>query len=93
MIYKLRMVMKCLCSKKKLRLLHRIACRLKIHNINGSLIPNDKNWFQAQIMQDIAIRTQFEHERHSTHKRVQYNIFTKERHPQAYTSQNYQEHN
>jgi ArsR family metal-binding transcriptional regulator len=43
MIYKLRMVMKCLCGKKKLRLLHRIACRLKIHNINGSLIPNDKN--------------------------------------------------
>jgi hypothetical protein len=28
-----------------------------------------RTWFQAQIKQDIAISTQFEHERHSTHKR------------------------
>jgi hypothetical protein len=36
-----------------------------------------RTWFQAQIKQDITISTQFEHERHSTHKRGSYNIFTK----------------
>jgi hypothetical protein len=33
--------------------------------------------FQAQIKQDIGISTQSEHERHSTHKRRSYSIFTK----------------
>jgi 4'-phosphopantetheinyl transferase EntD len=28
-----------------------------------------RTWFQAKIKQDIAISTQIEHERHSTHKR------------------------
>jgi hypothetical protein len=51
-----------------------------------------RTWFQAQIKQDIAISTQNEHERHSTHKRGSYSIFTKESHPQAYISQSYQEH-
>jgi hypothetical protein len=49
-------------------------------------------WFQAQIKQDVAISTQFEHKRHSTHKRGLYTIFTKESHPQAYISQSYQKH-
>jgi hypothetical protein len=52
-----------------------------------------RTWFQAQIKQDIAISAQFENERHSTHKRGSYNIFTKEGHPQAYTFQSYQEQN
>jgi hypothetical protein len=52
--------------------------------IKGSLTPDEKNMVQAQIKQDIAISTQFEHERHSTHKRGSYSIFTKESHPQAY---------
>jgi hypothetical protein len=52
--------------------------------INGSLTRNEKTWFQAQIKQDIAISAQFEHERHLTHKRGSYSIFTKERYPQAY---------
>jgi hypothetical protein len=51
-----------------------------------------RTWFQAEIKQDIAISTQCEHERHSTHKRGSYSIFTKESHPQAYISQSYQEH-
>jgi hypothetical protein len=51
-----------------------------------------RTWFQAQIKQDIAISTQFELGRHSPHKRGSYSIFTKESHPQAYTSQSYQEH-
>jgi hypothetical protein len=37
-----------------------------------------RTWFQAQIKQEIAISTQFEHERHSTHKRGSYNILQKE---------------
>jgi hypothetical protein len=45
--------------------------------INGSSIPNEKTWFQARIKQDIAISTQNKHERHSTHKRDSYGIFTK----------------
>jgi hypothetical protein len=49
-------------------------------------------WSQAQIKQDISISTQFEHERHSTHKRGSYSIFTKGSHSQAYISQSYQEH-
>jgi hypothetical protein len=32
MIYKLSMYMKCLCGKKKLTLLHKIACLLNIHD-------------------------------------------------------------
>jgi hypothetical protein len=36
-----------------------------------------RTWFQAQIKKDIAISTQCEHERHSTHKRGSYSIFTK----------------
>jgi hypothetical protein len=36
-----------------------------------------RTWFQAQIKQDIAISTQHEHERHSTHKRDSYSIFYK----------------
>jgi hypothetical protein len=51
-----------------------------------------RTWFQAQIKQDIAISTQIEHERHSTHKRGSYSIFTKRSHSQAYISQIYQEH-
>jgi hypothetical protein len=51
-----------------------------------------RTWLQAQIEQDIAISTESEHERHSTHKRGSYSIFTKRRHPQAYISQSYQEH-
>jgi hypothetical protein len=43
-----------------------------------------RTWFKAQIKQDIAISTQNEHERHSTHKRGSYSIFIKESHPQAY---------
>jgi hypothetical protein len=50
-----------------------------------------RTWFQAQIKQDIAISTQIEHERHSTHKRGSYSIFLK-RHSQAYISQSNQEH-
>jgi hypothetical protein len=49
-------------------------------------------WFQAQIKQDIAISTQLEHERHSTHKRGLYSKFIKRSHSQEYTSQSYQEH-
>jgi hypothetical protein len=52
-----------------------------------------RTWFQAQFKQDIAINTQNEHERHYTHKRGIYSIFTKESHPQAYISQSYHEHN
>jgi hypothetical protein len=48
--------------------------------------------FLTQTKQDIAISTQFEHERHFTHKRGSYSIFTKRSHPQAYISQRYQEH-
>jgi hypothetical protein len=59
--------------------------------INGSLIQMKRTWFQAQIKQDIAISTQFEHERHSTHKRGSYSIVTNGSHPQEYTSQIYQE--
>jgi hypothetical protein len=51
-----------------------------------------RTWFQAQIKQDIAISTQMEHERHSTHKRGSYSTFTKRTHPQAYLSQSYQGH-
>jgi hypothetical protein len=51
-----------------------------------------RTWFQAQIKQDIAISTQIENERNSTHKRGSYSIFTKRSHPQAYMSQSYQEH-
>jgi hypothetical protein len=51
-----------------------------------------RTWFQAQIKQDIAISTQIEHARHSTHDRGSYSIFTKRSHPQAYISQSYQEH-
>jgi hypothetical protein len=51
-----------------------------------------RTWIQTQFKQDIAISTQFEHERHSTHRRGSYSIFTKGSHPQAYISQNYQEH-
>jgi hypothetical protein len=32
MMYKLSMVMKCLCGIMKLRLLHKVACRLNIHD-------------------------------------------------------------
>jgi hypothetical protein len=60
--------------------------------INGSLTQMKRTWFQAQIKQDIAIGTQFEHERHFAHKRESYSIFTKGSHPQAYISQSYQEH-
>jgi hypothetical protein len=74
--------MKCLCGKKKLRLLHKVECRLNIHDDKWIIDPK-KTWFQEQIKQDIAISTQNEHERHSTHKRGSYNIFTKIRHPQA----------
>jgi hypothetical protein len=49
-------------------------------------------WFQEQIKQHIAISSQFEHERHSTHKRGSYSIFTKEIHLLAYISQSYPEH-
>jgi hypothetical protein len=49
-------------------------------------------WFQAQTKQDIAISTQNEHERYSTHKRGSYSILAKESHPQAYISQSDQEH-
>jgi hypothetical protein len=38
----------------------------------------NKTWFQAQIKQDIAISTQYEHERHSTHKRGSYSILQKD---------------
>jgi hypothetical protein len=51
-----------------------------------------RTWFQAQIKQDIAIRTQNEHERYSTHKRDSYSILTKRSHSQAYISQSYPEH-
>jgi hypothetical protein len=51
-----------------------------------------RTWFQAQIKQDIAISTQIEHERHSTHNRGSYSIFTKRSQPQAYIPQSYQEH-
>jgi hypothetical protein len=51
-----------------------------------------RTWSQAQIKQDIAISTQNEHERHSTHKRGSYSIFTKRSHSQAHISQSYQEH-
>jgi hypothetical protein len=93
MMYKLSMVMKCLCSIMKLRLLHKVACRLNIHDEKMDLwCQMKRTWFQAQIKQDIAISTQFEHERHCTHKRGSYNIITKESHPKAYISQSYQEH-
>jgi hypothetical protein len=46
-----------------------------------------RTWFQAQIKQDIAIAAQIDHERHSTHKRGSFSIFTKESYLQAYTSQ------
>jgi hypothetical protein len=39
---------------------------------------------KRKIKQDIAISTQIEHERHSTHKRGLYSIFIKRSHPQAY---------
>jgi hypothetical protein len=51
-----------------------------------------RTWFQAQIKQGIALSTQCEHERHSTHKRGSNRIFTKESYPQAYISRSYQEH-
>jgi hypothetical protein len=51
-----------------------------------------RTWFQAQFKQGIAISTQNEHERHSTHRRGLYSILTKESHSQAYISQIYQEH-
>jgi hypothetical protein len=51
-----------------------------------------RTWFQAQSKKDITISAQFEHGRHSTHKRGSYCIFTKRSHPQAYISQSYQEH-
>jgi hypothetical protein len=38
-----------------------------------------RTWFQAQIKQDIALSTQFEHERHSTHKRGSYSILYKKK--------------
>jgi hypothetical protein len=84
--------MKCLCGKKKLRLLHNVACRLNIHDDKWIFDPKWKTLFQAQIKQDIAINTQIEHERRSTHKRGSYSIFTKRSHSQAYISQSYQEH-
>jgi hypothetical protein len=62
--------MKCFCGKKKLRLLHKVACRLNIHDDKWVFEPQMKRtWFQAQIKQDIVISAQFEHEMHSTHKR------------------------
>jgi hypothetical protein len=51
-----------------------------------------RTWLKTQMKQDISISSQCEHERHSTHKRESYSIFTKESHPQAYISQSYQEH-
>jgi hypothetical protein len=36
-----------------------------------------RTWFQAQIKQDIAISTQNEDERYSTHKIGSYNMFIK----------------
>jgi hypothetical protein len=44
--------------------------------INGSLIPNEKNMVPSKNY-DIAISTQIEHERHSTHKTGSYSTFTK----------------
>jgi hypothetical protein len=35
--------MKCLCGKKKFRLLHKVTCRLNIDDDNGSLTPNEKS--------------------------------------------------
>jgi hypothetical protein len=43
--------------------------------INGSLTPNERNMFPTQIKQDIAISAQFEHGRHSTHKRGSYTFY------------------
>jgi hypothetical protein len=60
--------------------------------INGSLIPNKKNMVPSINWARYSHKTQIEHERHSTHKRGSYSIFTKEGHPQAYISQGYQEH-
>jgi hypothetical protein len=74
--------MNCLCGKKKLRLLHKVACGLNVQ------CEHERHSHK----QDIAISTQCEHERHCTQKRGSYSIFTKKSHPQAYTSQSYQEH-
>jgi hypothetical protein len=78
-------------AKRSFRLLHKVACRLNIHDDKWIFDPKWKE-HQAQIKQDIAISTQNEQERHSTHKRGSYSIFMKRRHPQAYISQIYQEH-
>jgi hypothetical protein len=43
MIYKISMVHEVPLQQKKLRLLHKVACRLNIHEIDVSLIPNEKN--------------------------------------------------
>jgi hypothetical protein len=85
--------MKCLCGKKKLGLLHKVASRLTIHDGKWIFDPKWKEHdSKHKIKQDLAISTQNQHERHSTHKRGSYSIFTKRRHPQAYISQSYQEH-
>jgi hypothetical protein len=39
MIFKLRMAYDCLCGKKKLRLLHMVACKLNIHDDNWIFDP------------------------------------------------------
>jgi hypothetical protein len=72
--------MKCLCGKKKLRLLHKVAaCRLNIHDDRWIFDQMKRTWFQAQTKEDIAISTQNEYERHSTHKRGSYSIFDKKK--------------
>jgi hypothetical protein len=81
--------MKCLCDKKKIKLLHKVACRLNIHDHKWVFDPKSKEHGSKQkFKQDIAISAQFEHDRHSTHERGSYRIFTK-----LYTYQSYQEHN
>jgi hypothetical protein len=70
--------MKCLCGKKKLRLLHKVACRINIHDEKWVFdLQWKKHDIQAQIKQDIAIWAQFEHEMHSTRKRDSYVAFSK----------------
>jgi hypothetical protein len=65
-------------------LLHKVACRLNIHDYKWVFDPTWKEHdTQAQIKYDIAIQAQIEHERHSTHKRGSYIAFSQNK-PSTY---------
>jgi hypothetical protein len=80
-------------ATKKIMLLHKITCRLNIHDENRVFVPEWKEHdTQAQIKQDIVISARNEHARDSTHKRRSNLAFSQNiAISHVYTSKAYQE--